>query len=365
MSGFESIWSGEREAALPWRVLLGIASSGYRVGRSLHRALYDFGIARRHRFPVPVVSVGNLAVGGCGKTPFVAWLAAELTGRGKRVMVLGRGYGRPAGAALNDEGEWLAARLPRVAVVQAPDRFRAALAEMARTPVDLVLLDDGFQHEPLERDLDIVLLDARAPFGNGRLLPAGPLRESPSALARAHFLFVTRAELVAPATLEAVSTRLVRAAPRATVGTVRFEIGALRCGDNRHPPAWLAGRKIVLATGVGSPSSVRATAERLGAVVCDHVVFPDHHSFTAGDLAEAQARASRHGAVLVVTEKDAIKLARLEASVVAASSEEAPLVVLEQVPTVTAGGEALLHAVLALPLRQDAPAPISPVASSR
>ena len=131
----------------------------------------------------------------------------------------------------------------------------------------------------------------------------------------------------------------------------------MRHGAVREAPAWLAGRAIVLASGVGSPSAVRATAERLGALVRDHLVFPDHHAYTAGDLAAALARASRLGAELVVTEKDAIKLARL------APDARDRIAVLEQATEVTEGGERLLREVLTLPPRDPVAVAVSPASS--
>lgn len=333
----ENWWSDERVAPAPVRALLGCASLLYRCGRTIHRGLYASGLRRRRRLPVPVVSVGNVTVGGSGKTPFVAWLARELAQRGSRLLVVGRGYGRPAGSRLNEEGEWLERVLPAVRVVQAADRFRAARTALAQAPADLVLLDDGFQHEALARDLDVVLVDARVPFGNGRLLPGGPLREPLSALARARFVFATRAELAAPGRLAALRERIAASAPRARVGTVRFEIGALRRGDAREPPALLNGRDVVLLTGVGSPASVRATVERLGARVAQELAFPDHHPFERAELDAARARADARGAELVVTAKDAVKLDRLGGS--------GRYLVLEQEVAVDEAGAGLVDAI--------------------
>ncbi len=307
---FESLWNGA-EPGWPVRPLLGAASGLYACGRALHRALYRTGLRRRVRLSAVVVSIGNLAVGGVGKTPFTAWLASELTARGATVMVLGRGYRRARGAALNDEGRWLAQRQPQVRVVQDPDRARAARAALALAPCDFVLLDDGFQHERLERDVDVVLVDAGSPFGNGRLLPAGPLRESPAALARADWLVATRCEQVEASTLAEARSAILRQAPRARFAALYFTIAAVRVGGVRHAPTLLAGRAVVLCTGVGDPGSVRRTLKALGANVVADQLHPDHHRFVAADLAAATQLAARHEAQVVVTAKDAVKLDEL------------------------------------------------------
>src|SRR5262245_23526183 len=176
----QEIWEGTASAPIALRAGLSAASWGWAAGRTLHRALHAARLLPTLRLPVPVVSVGNLRVGGSGKTPFVAALAREQVAAGRRVLILARGYGRAAGAGRNDEGEWLRSVVPQARIVQDADRAAAARRELAREPADLVVLDDGFQHEALARDLDLVLVDAATGFGNGRLLPAGPLRERPA-----------------------------------------------------------------------------------------------------------------------------------------------------------------------------------------
>ncbi len=338
----ESWWRDEALAPSPPVLgpLLSCASVVYRGGRALHRGLFAAQILQRRRLPIPVVSVGNLAVGGVGKTPFVGWLARELVARGRRVLVVARGYGKAFGARLNDEGEWLERAAPGARIVQAPDRFRAATEALAAAPADIALLDDGFQHERLARDLDVVLLDGRAPFGNGRLLPRGPLREPPAALRRARFVLVTRAELAPCGALEQIRARVVALAPAARFGVVSFEIAALRRGSGREPPDALRGRAVVLFTGVGSPESVRANVEQRGATVVDELAFPDHHAFTREELEQARARAAGLSAALVVTEKDAVKLDRFGAP--------ERYLVLEQRVVVADGGRELIAAIEAL-----------------
>src|SRR5262249_33431092 len=159
-------------------------------GAELRNAAFDRGWRRVHRLPVTVVSVGNLTVGGTGKTPTVAWLCALAAARGRRPGVLARGYGRAPGALLNDEGEMLAGAGPGRRTERAPDRAAAGRRLLTRG-ADFVVLDDGFQHRRLHRDVDLVCLDARLPFGIGRCLPAGELREQPAGLQRADAVIPT------------------------------------------------------------------------------------------------------------------------------------------------------------------------------
>jgi tetraacyldisaccharide 4'-kinase len=334
----ESLWRDDSAAPAATRALLSAASWIYRGGRALDRGLHECGLLRRRSLPVPVASVGNLAAGGVGKTPFVGWLARELAARGCSVLVVARGYGRRPGARLNDEGEMLERAGARI--VQDPNRFRAALAALRERPADLVLLDDGFQHEALARAIDVVLVDARAPFGNGRLLPRGPLREPREALARATHVFAARAELADAAAIDSLRAEVARLAPKARFGAVRFEIAALRRGERKLEPAALRGRDVVLLTGVGSPDSVAATIERLGGRVKDQLRFPDHHDFAPAELEQARVRAQALGAELVVTAKDAVKLDRL--------GEPERHLVLEQEVVVSEGGEELLRELAAL-----------------
>ena len=309
----------QRTIERAWRVEGGSCRSAwlrpvsalYRLGRGLHRALYRCGLRQRVALPACVVSIGNLVAGGVGKTPFCRWLALELTQRGLRVLILARGYGRAPGARWNDEGAWLAAELPGVRVVQDRDRARVGAAALREAPADVVLLDDGFQHERLERDVDVVLLDATAPFGNGRLLPAGPLRESPAALRRADFVVATRCEQAPVAVVEALAAQLRIVAPAARFAAVRFPIVAVRHGDTRLPPSALAGREVVRWTAVGSPAAVERTLAALGARVVARQLHADHHRFTTADRAAADALAARFGTLLVITTKDAVKVAEL------------------------------------------------------
>jgi len=300
--------SGEAQGLGPVvaRAGLAILSAGYRAGlaaANLRRRLPG-GVRCA---PCPVISVGNLTVGGTGKTPMVAYLADLLVAEGRRPLIVSRGYGAEAGA-MNEEARELALRCPDVPHVQDPDRLRAI--RVHADACDVAILDDGFQHRRLARDLDIVLLDGLCPFGYGHLLPRGLLREPPSALRRADVIVITRADLVDRAALAHLKASAVRhAAPGTPVLTAEHRPEGVALADgSRAAPDWLDGRTVAAACGIGNPEAFRRTLQRLGAVVVRLDAFRDHHAYTAGDVARLADAAREAGAgALVTTGKDFVK----------------------------------------------------------
>lgn len=277
---------------------------------------YDRGRRRVERLPVPVVSVGNLVAGGTGKTPVTALLVQRLRAQGRRPGVLARGYGPRVAGGLSDEGAVLEALCgPGLPQREDPDRVRGGRALLAAGPgraqdaPDVLLLDDGFQHRRLARDLDLVLLDATCPWGYGHLLPRGLLREPPRALGRAHLVALTRCEQVEPAVLAALEHE-VAAHARAPLLRIAFVPQQVEVDGRREPPGWLAGRRVLALAGVGRPQAFRRTLEALGAEVVATRFLPDHGALPAGGLEALRAQAQRAGASCVVTtRKDAVKLA--------------------------------------------------------
>ena len=271
---------------------------------------FDAGLRTVHRLPVPVVSVGNLTVGGTGKTPTVAWLVALARSRGRRPGVLARGYGRAAGALLNDEGTMLQGRLPWLLQEQDPDRVAAGKRLVAKG-VDYVVLDDGFQHRRLHRDLDLVCLDAELPFANGHCLPAGDLREFRSGLRRAGLVLLTRAGRLDPTALAARVAR-IRAIADRDIGIHPCDHGpgdvVVMPGGTSMPLEQLRGRRAFLLSAIARPQSFRASVEGLGVEVAGEQRHRDHHRFTAAEVAFAAAAAARAGAILMTTEKDDARL---------------------------------------------------------
>ncbi len=290
----------------PCRWLLSPGWCAFAAGAVLRQAAYDRGWLAIHRLPAPVVAIGNLTAGGTGKTPAVILVGALLRGLGRRPAVVSRGYRGRDGA--NDEA-MLMGDLP---VVCDADRVRGGRTALA-AGADCVVLDDGFQHRRLHRDLDIVLVDATRPFGDpaggdGAMLPLGYRREPLSALGRAGLLWISRADLVDPARVSALEGRLAALAGRG-VPVVRSRTGPVELepleGGPRLPPAGLAGRPVLLASGIGNPAGFEAVARRsLGDAPA--VRFADHHAYTAADVAGLERQAGP-GAI-VVTAKDAVKL---------------------------------------------------------
>lgn len=288
--------------------------------------LYDQGLLMVHRAGIPVISVGNLAAGGTGKTPFVIMLAKMLLGSGHRVSVVSRGYRRlkPSGdpllvsdgksirCTLSESGDepFLTARSLLGAsgkgamVIVCADRPQAS--SMARSlGAEVIILDDGFQHRRLHRDLDIVLLDARKPLDNGLMLPAGMLREGPGSLRRADAVVLTRAEG------EGIATRLEKwLKPNTPVFFSRhvprplIAIGDWRSG--KRAGNQVEGRAL-LFSGIAKPESFEASVRGCGLEVARHLRYPDHHHYSQVDL-ESIAKASRGLDAVVTTEKDAVRL---------------------------------------------------------
>lgn len=287
--------------------------------------LYRAGILRAHRAGVPVISVGNLAVGGTGKTPAVMAVAGRLAAAGRAVAVLSRGYGalrRDArlvsdGRSLllgagegGDEPVLLARRLAGAPVLCGPRR--AALAELAvaQHRADALLLDDGFQHLALARDLDVVVLDASNPFGNGHCLPRGPNREPVSALRRADLVWLSRVDQAGAGGVEELRRLARHFTGRSPIESRHAPVAVLDGQlDRRDVPASLRRARVLLLSGLARPEGFRRTVEGLGAAVVAERAYPDHHRFTEAEVDEALAALGPAGCDwLLTTEKDAVRL---------------------------------------------------------
>lgn len=314
------------------RAGLRVLSWGWGAVQACKRGAYAVGLRRAHDVGVPVISVGNLVAGGTGKTPFVAWLCAALRAEGRRPGILARGYGDALAhhEGLNDEGAVLRHVLgPDVPQAQAPDRTQAAARLRAAHPgVDVLALDDGFQHRRVVRAVDIVLLDATRPFGFGYLLPRGLLREAPEALGRADAVVITRTERVAQAVLDDVAARIraIRDLPIAHARAVPT------------PTRSLADQRVFAVCGIGNPDAFLGTLADLGATVVGRRVLGDHQPLPAGGWTTVLAEARAAGAAWVATtRKDAVKTPDLPPEVV----------VVDQVLEVHHGREELLAVVRA------------------
>ena len=307
--------------------LLTILTWPYSLVHRLRLQAYTRSWVPSKRLPCRVLSVGNLTLGGTGKTPLVEVIAAWLQERGCRVGVLSRGYGRKGGASIvvasdgaqvlcspeeaGDEPVLLAEHLPGVPIIVGQDRFAAGMLAVDRFGVDVLVLDDGFQHLSLARDLDILVLDAAHPLGNGRLFPRGDLREPPSALARAGAIIFTRWD-------PAIPTPALPHLPSPTPPLFHsrhepVDLHGLHDGQTL-PLASLRNRRVLAFCGIGAPASFRWMLDALGATVVAFRTFPDHHRYTGPEL-EALSRlaASVRAEMLITTEKDGIRLRQFPA----------------------------------------------------
>jgi tetraacyldisaccharide 4'-kinase len=270
---------------------------------------FDRGRRRIERVNVPVISVGNLSLGGTGKTPLVEWLARWLRSRGVRVTLVSRGYGAEAGAR-NDEALELEERLPDVPHLQNPDRVAAARTAIEEFECQCIVLDDGFQHRRLARDLDLVLIDALEPFGFGHVFPRGTLREPLAGLARAQAVALSRADLVEVGEREQIKATVGRYAPRAVwLELAHAPRRLVSSAGQEQSLDGLRGRRVAAFCGIGNPAGFRRTLEGLGAALAEFREFPDHYAYRRADIDSLAAWGERLGAeALVCTAKDLVKL---------------------------------------------------------
>jgi tetraacyldisaccharide 4'-kinase len=295
----------------PWpalqRLALHAASLPYGIAVRLRNLAYDAGWMRSHRAGVPVVSVGNLTAGGTGKTPCVEYVARHYRRRDLRVAVLSRGYGNDGGR--NDEALVLEENLPDVPHLQGADRVRWARAAVEELDSEVLVLDDGFQHRRLARDLDLVLLDATDPWGQGRLLPRGLLREPASGLRRAGVVVLTRCDQTAD--LDGLRRRVERLAPGVpVVETTHRPLDMIDSDDTVMPLGSLRERPVAAFCGIGNPDAFRRTLLDLGADLRAFRAFADHHPYTRDDVEDLRRWAGLLPAdgVVVTTQKDLVKV---------------------------------------------------------
>jgi tetraacyldisaccharide 4'-kinase len=264
--------------------------------------LYDWGVFPAAEFSAPILSVGNLSVGGTGKTPVAAEFARMLSEKGVKPGIVLRGYG-------GDETMVHQRLNETVPVIAAADRTRG-IREAIAQGVEVVVLDDAFQHRKAARDADVVLVNADVWTGSARLLPAGPWREPLRSARRANLVIITR-KTADRSAVESVRRALAQAAPRVPVATAYLAPGDLRSTATGQtlPLHVLQGADLTVIAAIAHPDSFFKQLTELGAVVRPHS-FPDHHSFTREEARDLAARASSSDFV-VCTLKDAVKLESL------------------------------------------------------
>ncbi len=304
----------QRLAMAPLTLLEGL----YRLGVRLDRGAYEWGLRKRVQLPARVVSIGNLTVGGSGKTPLVAWLARQLHAQGRKVAVLSRGVrGQRSGqvnvvsdgervllspAQVGDEPVLLAGEAPGVPVLAGRNRAALGYRAAALFGAELLLLDDGFQHYRVARDIDLLCIDATTQLGNGHVLPRGPLREPAAGLRRAHAIVWTRAPELYESFAPDAWLPLPSDVPQFAV---RMEPRCLRPlgGGEPAPLESLRGRRVGLLCAIARPDRLLAQIQALGAEVAQLKSFPDHHLYRRADLDALDPELP-----WLTTAKDAVKL---------------------------------------------------------
>ena len=326
-----------------------VESWGYAAAISARNVGYDRRWLQSHSVDAPVISVGNLTTGGTGKTPVTAYLAAELAARGFRPGIVSRGY-RSLNDSQNDEQMVLAQLLPGVPQVRDRDRVRGAHKAIREQGCDLILLDDGFQHRRLRRDLDFVLIDATRPWGFDRLLPRGLLRESKRGLARADVVLITRCDQASASELGEIHRELTRWGATAARVDVRFAPQRLRnaAGEFR-PLALLKSERPLAFCGIGNPTGFQRLLRGLG-LDTEPTAFPDHHHYGPDDFRRLKELADAAQATcFVTTQKDLVKFPHPELA-------GRPVWAVEIAVEILAGGDCLEQAWSRLPLPRRAAA---------
>lgn len=318
----ERVWQRRGIVGKALWLLLLPASSIFLLLTGIRNYCYTRGWIRARALERPVISVGNLTVGGTGKTPTTLWLAQKLAARGLKVGILSRGYKRKdpqcvilgletdgftaasAGSDISRAGDEPAmmARIYGQTVSVCKDRFQAGRELLARSEIDVFILDDGFQHRGLKRDVELLLLGDQA---NGPVLPAGPFRESKHGLARADFFLITGAQ-------DRWTPRIEKYQGRPSFrGALRASRLIALAGNiwKDYPLSLMSRSKILAVTGIADPSGMYQTIHEWDGEVADILTFPDHHLYTAGDWQRIN-RAARNLDLIITTEKDILKLVR-------------------------------------------------------
>jgi tetraacyldisaccharide 4'-kinase len=305
------------------------AAAGFGIGLYARLMAYNLKFLKQKKFAVPVISIGNITVGGTGKTPVTIDVATRLIEAGHKVGILSRGYKRLSKQPMlvvsdgrgdlqscgwsGDEPYLIAKAVPQAVVIVGSKRVQTAQLAVEKFKCDVLLLDDGFQHWPIARTTDVVLVDYNDDLTKDHLLPAGRLREPLAALSRADWVVVTKVpESPDLDRLIQIRSTIGRYAPQAQITSCRMSPYAVQCigsGDSIINPTALNGMKVLVFSGIARPQVFEAQLRDLGVTITSTLSFPDHHWYTQEDVAKIQYEYQVTGADLIITtEKDAVKL---------------------------------------------------------
>ena len=312
---------------------LGRPFSGlYALAMRLRALGYRYNIFKTKRVPRPVISIGNLTLGGTGKTPHVIAICQYLQEKGLRPAVVTRGYGGKAGKGplvvsdgrcvvttadvAGDEPVMMAPKLWGVPIVAGSDRYRCSMFAIEEFDASIIVLDDGFQHLRLHRDVDIVLMEASAPFGTGRVFPGGNLREPLSALSRVDAIVLTKCNEIDPNTIVLVEDRVRPLAPDKPIFTSKYELDSIELVAGPQSPSTiseqeLSRKRIFCFCALAQPESFYCLVRENGLNICGTMSFPDHHFYTQEDIEAIVTKAKETNCqISLTTEKDFAKIAR-------------------------------------------------------
>ncbi len=303
----------------------------YGFGHFLRLTFYKTGILKTKSLPVPVISIGNIAAGGTGKTPTVIMIAELLKGMGKKVAVLSRGYKGEAEGEINvvsdgneifmnplqsgDEPYMMAARLKGIPVITGSDRYKTGKYAIEKFGAEVILLDDGYQHVQLDRNFNILLLDSNSPFGNGYLLPRGTLREPVSYINRADMVIFTKVRSQKPEARSQKINSLITQQNRNTIcKSIYVSAGCIDINANKDISLdGVKGKKGFAFCGIASPESFKNSLKEAGIDIRGFVSFEDHYQFSRDDIDSLISKAKETGSeILITTEKDEVRLKGFE-----------------------------------------------------
>jgi tetraacyldisaccharide 4'-kinase len=288
------------------RLLLGIAACVYSIIIRLHNFLYSKGYHKIHRTNAIVLSIGNITTGGTGKTPLVIWLCKILQKKQNKCAILTRGYKTHIQKKLTDEPAILTESCPQSKVIINPNRVEAATQAVKNFGAKVLIMDDGFQHRKLSRNLDIVTIDSTCPFGYEKLLPAGLLREPVSSLKRADAVVLTRCDQISKSELNRIEKKLQLINPDLIIAkSIHSPVCAKSAVAEEISVEQLSGKKIFAFCGIGNPAAFLNTIKTIGANLAGSKIYNDHHHYTDSDINDIHTQAKRLGADLILsTQKD-------------------------------------------------------------
>lgn len=284
------------------RLVLRFAAAGYSLITAVRNRLFDCGIFKTNKAALPIISIGNITTGGTGKTPLVIWFANKID---KKCAVLTRGY--KTGNRMTDEPELIKQSCPNAKVIINPDRTQGAKTAVENCS-EICIIDDGFQHRRLYRDLDIVAIDATEPFGFGRILPAGLLREDIKGLKRADAIIITKTELVDKEKIVEIKEKIISFNLDAPIAETIYNIKNIRTKDENINIKDIKDKKILAFCGIGNPDAFFRTLEQTGCKIVKKEIFDDHHDYSHNDIEKIAKETRNIADMALTTQKDWVKV---------------------------------------------------------